>query len=149
VQFMGVGWQEIALVLVVALVVVGPERLPNVAYQVGKAVRTMQQYARAVRSEFSEELGYIEEQYKTVKGEMTSASLALREEQQKFANEMRNVTSEVQAQVASVSNVVNIHDGSPVMPAQSVYTPPVVQVAPPAPQAAAPEPPPARVPLVF
>jgi sec-independent protein translocase protein TatB len=137
---MGVGWQEIALVVVVALVVVGPERLPHVAYQIGKAVRTMQQYARAVRSEFSDELGYIEEQYKTVKGEMTQAQQALRAEQQKFTAEMRNVTSEVQQQVSQVtqavspSNVVNIHDGSP------------VTSPPPAP---APEPPPVRAPLVF
>ena len=117
-QFLGVGWQEIALVVIVALVVVGPERLPNVAYQVGKAVRTMQSYARAVRSEFSEEIGYLEEQYKTVKGEVSSASEAIRQEQQKFATEMRSVTGEVQSQVhgigdsLSVSNVVNIHDGS-------------------------------------
>ena len=110
-QFLGVGWQEIVLIMVVALVVVGPERLPGVAYQVGKAVRTMQSYARAVRSEFSEEIGYIEEQYKTVKGEMSQATDALRIEQQKFASEMRSVTSDVQGQV---QNVVNIRDGSPV-----------------------------------
>ncbi len=129
-QFLGVGWQEIALIMVVALVVVGPERLPNVAYQIGKAVRTMQSYARAVRSEFSEEIGYIEEQYKTVKGEMSEASQALRVEQQKFASEMRSVTAEVQSQVQDVThlahaNVVNI-DGSPVnqSPAlASVYAP--------------------------
>lgn len=101
-QFLGVGWQEIALIMVVALVVVGPERLPGVAYQVGKAVRTMQSYARAVRSEFSEEIGFIEEQYKTVKGEVTEASAALRQEQQKFATEMRNVTGDVQGSLQAV-----------------------------------------------
>ena len=41
----------------------------------------MQSYARAVRSEFSEEIGYLEEQYKTVKGELTDASQALHGEQ--------------------------------------------------------------------
>ena len=150
-QFLGVGWQEIALIMVVALVVVGPERLPGVAYQVGKAVRTMQSYARAVRSEFSEEIGFIEEQYKTVKGEVTEASAALRQEQQKFATEMRNVTQDFQG---SVQNVVSIGSGSGEAAVAAPGDP--MQVFQPtafdstvlhAPAVAAPAPP--AVPLVF
>jgi len=70
VEFLGVGYQELLLVLILMLVVVGPERLPAMAYQIGKAVRTLQQYARAVRDEFSDEIGYVEEQYKTLRGEV-------------------------------------------------------------------------------
>ena len=119
-EFLGVGWQEIAVVIFLMLVFVGPERMPRVAYQIGRAVRTMQQYARAVRDEFSEEIAYVEEQYKTVKGEVDGARTELRDQQQKFTAEMRDVTAPLQelpalaSEVnASVSNVVNIADRQP------------------------------------
>lgn len=92
-EFLGVGYQELLLILVLMLVVVGPERLPEMAYQIGRAVRTLQQYARAVRDEFSGEIEYLEEQYKTVKGEVDSARVSLREQQREFQAEMRSSTA--------------------------------------------------------
>lgn len=91
-EFLGIGYQELLLVLVLLLVVVGPERLPTVAYQLGWAVRTLQQYARAVRDEFSDEIGYVEEQYKVIKGEVDTARATLREEEAKMTAEMREAT---------------------------------------------------------
>lgn len=94
-EFLGVGYQELLLVLVLLLVVVGPERMPQMAYQIGRAVREMQKYARAVRDEFRDEMDYIQEQYDTVKGEVDDARRSLREETQKFDSEMRSISSEV------------------------------------------------------
>ena len=91
-EFLGIGYQELLLVLVLLLVIVGPERLPAVAYQLGRAVRTLQQYARAVRDEFSDEIGYVEEQYKVIKGEVDTARATLREEEAKMTAEMREAT---------------------------------------------------------
>lgn len=92
-EFLGVGYQELLLILVLMLVVVGPERLPAMAYQIGRAVRTLQSYARAVRDEFSGEIEYLEEQYKTVKGEVDSARVSLRDQQREFEAEMRQSTA--------------------------------------------------------
>ncbi len=94
-EFLGVGYQELGLIMLLLLVVVGPERLPAVAYQVGRAVRQMQRYARAVRDEFSEEIDYLEEQYKTVKGEVDVAQQTLREQQQVFNRELQEATAPV------------------------------------------------------
>ncbi len=69
-EFLGIGYQELLLVLVLLLIVVGPERLPQMAYQIGRAVRQMQMYARAVRDEFKDEIDYLDEQYKTIRGEV-------------------------------------------------------------------------------
>ena len=80
-EFMGIGYQELIIVMVLLLVVVGPERLPTVAYQVGRAVRQMQRYARAVRDEFSDELGFLDEQFQTIKGETAAAGDSLRPNQ--------------------------------------------------------------------
>lgn len=125
-EFLGIGYQEVLLVLVLMLIVVGPERLPTVAYQIGRAVRTMQQYARAVRDEFSDEIGYIEEQYKTVKGEIDTTRQTLRQEQTKFEAEMRENTTVTLDGGGTPSNIVSFPDGAspaPVEPAQASDTP--------------------------
>lgn len=88
-EFLGIGYQELLLVMVLLLVVVGPERLPGMAYQLGKTVRTMQKYARAVRDEFKDEFDYVEEQVKVVRGEITEARGAIQEQSRQFSAEMK------------------------------------------------------------
>jgi sec-independent protein translocase protein TatB len=95
VEFLGIGYQELLLVLVLLLVVVGPERLPAMAYQIGRAVRQMQTYARAVRDEFSDEIDYLDEQYKTIKGEVDTMNATMREEQKKLNAELSTGLKEV------------------------------------------------------
>jgi sec-independent protein translocase protein TatB len=92
-EFLGIGYQELLLVLVLLLVVVGPERLPALAYQIGRAVRTMQKYARAVRDEFGDEISYVEEQYRVVRGEVDVARQELRDQQREFSAELREATA--------------------------------------------------------
>lgn len=98
-EFLGVGYQELLLVLVLMLVVVGPERLPQVAYQIGRAVRQMQRYARTVRDEFSDEFGFIEEQYKVVRGEVDVARTEFRRQQQELNAEVNVATKEIESAV--------------------------------------------------
>lgn len=119
-EFLGVGYQELLLILVLMLVVVGPERLPGMAYQIGRAVRTMQTYARQVRDEFGDEIGYIEEQYRTVKGEVDSTRASLRDQQVQLNNEFRTATEVLRTDPlasgssSAATNVVSIADGQPV-----------------------------------
>jgi sec-independent protein translocase protein TatB len=93
VEFLGVGYQELLLILVLLLVVVGPERLPAMAYQIGRAVRTLQQYARAVRNEFSDEFDYLEEQYRTVRGEVDTARTELRKQQSAWERDLQEAAA--------------------------------------------------------
>lgn len=114
-DFLGVGYQEILLVLVLLLVVVGPSRLPTVAYQLGRAVRTLQGYARVVRDEFSEEIAYIQEEAEAVRGELQTAKAELREadeelrrEQAQFSREVARTTGEVKRDVSTSLNEGNV-----------------------------------------
>lgn len=124
-EFLGIGYQEVLLILVLMLVVVGPERLPGMAYQIGRAVRQMQQYARAVRSEFNEEITYLEEQYKTVKGDIDETRVALRQQQAQFEQELREAKTSLAVPELSTppANVINISDAAgrepPVAPAEA------------------------------
>lgn len=53
----GVGLGEIAVIIVVALIVVGPERLPDVARQAGRLLRQAKLMANSARDELRSELG--------------------------------------------------------------------------------------------
>ncbi len=50
------GPAELVIILVVALVVVGPEKLPELARMVGRAMRDLRKYADDVRGEFQKDL---------------------------------------------------------------------------------------------
>ncbi|MBI2765037.1 MAG: twin-arginine translocase subunit TatB [Chloroflexi bacterium] len=113
-EFLGIGYQELLLILVLLLLVVGPERLPAMAYQIGRAVRQMQQYARAVRAEFSDEISYLEEQYKTVKGEVDSTRQAIREHQTLIESEVREATASMDLPaIAASADGATISSGPP------------------------------------
>ena len=54
---LGVGLPEIAVILVVAVIVFGPDRLPEFARQAGRLVRQLRQFAQSTQDELRRELG--------------------------------------------------------------------------------------------
>lgn len=56
-MFNSVGWPEIALLIVVALFVFGPERLPRMIGDAGRMLRTLRQLANNARADLQAELG--------------------------------------------------------------------------------------------
>ncbi len=54
---MGLGWMEIGTILIVAMVVFGPERLPGLAKQAAGFVKMLKQMAQNAKAELSQELG--------------------------------------------------------------------------------------------
>src|SRR3954452_12964977 len=53
----GVGLPELAVIAFVAVLVFGPDRLPDFARQAGRMVKTMRSFANQARDELREELG--------------------------------------------------------------------------------------------
>ena len=150
-EFLGIGYQEIIAILVVALIFLGPERLPQTAYQLGRAVRTMQRYARLVRDEFREELEYLEAEYRGIRSEMEATRAELRRQEEELRQRLRETNEELErvrreARVAVEGNPNGAAGSTP--PAAPAKTP----SAPTAPVAANPprEPAPSdKTPLVF
>ena len=52
-----VGWQELSVILLLALFVFGPERLPGLAADAGKMIRQARQYLRGITDDLKAELG--------------------------------------------------------------------------------------------
>ncbi len=55
-EFLGVGPLELLLILLIALIVLGPDKLPDVARQMGKAVREFNRLSKGMTEEFYREL---------------------------------------------------------------------------------------------
>ena len=55
--FNSLGWPELAVMLVIGLFVIGPERLPSVAAQAGRGLRSLRTYARGLRDDLADDLG--------------------------------------------------------------------------------------------
>ncbi|MBJ7900885.1 MAG: TatA/E family twin arginine-targeting protein translocase [Cyanobacteria bacterium RI_101] len=60
----GIGLPEMALILVIALLVFGPKKLPEIGRSLGKALRGFQEASREFESEFKREAQNLEESVK-------------------------------------------------------------------------------------
>ncbi|WP_068166575.1 Sec-independent protein translocase protein TatB, partial [Rhodococcus phenolicus] len=56
-MFGNIGWGEFMVLLVAALVVLGPERLPGAVSWVTKSLRQVRDYASGARQQLKDELG--------------------------------------------------------------------------------------------
>lgn len=53
----GLGWPEAAVLLLLGLVLFGPERLPQIAADAGKALRKVREFLKGLQEDLKTELG--------------------------------------------------------------------------------------------
>lgn len=113
-----VSFTEMLVIGVVALIVIGPERLPKVARTVGLLLGRVQRYVRDVKSDISREM-QLEE---------------LKKMQQQVADEAKSMETSVSQQMTSIETSLNEsiaqgiddkavareHDALPPVPAETV-----------------------------
>jgi len=61
----GIGLPEMALIMIVALLIFGPKKLPEIGRSVGKAIRGFQEASNEFQNEFKREAEQIEQAVKT------------------------------------------------------------------------------------
>jgi sec-independent protein translocase protein TatB len=52
-----VGWAEVAVIMVIGLFVLGPERLPSAAAEAGRALRQVRHYLKGMTDDLKADLG--------------------------------------------------------------------------------------------
>ncbi|HEY7062590.1 MAG TPA: Sec-independent protein translocase protein TatB [Chloroflexota bacterium] len=77
-EIFGIGLPELMLIMVLALVVIGPERLPEVAAQVGKTVAELKRQANQLTAEFQQSLESAAQERKDQRIATTTTPLASR-----------------------------------------------------------------------
>jgi sec-independent protein translocase protein TatB len=98
-----VGFWEILLILVLALVVIGPERLPGAARQAGFWVGKARRYIEGVRSEVEQELDVTE-----FKRMLHNQEVQINELQQQLKSSVDDVGSEISKDMPSSGSVTDV-----------------------------------------
>jgi sec-independent protein translocase protein TatB len=111
-----VGLSELMIIAVVALVVIGPERLPKVARTAGLLLGRLQRYVRDVKSDINREIQL--DELKKMQQEMTDQVTNL---QTSVTHEMREVESSVSKVIEPLAAVVAVP------PAPTSEAPPAVE----------------------
>lgn len=118
-----IGFSEMIVIGVVALVVIGPERLPKVARTLGHLFGRMQRYVAQVKSDINREMEASE--LSKVKTEFESAARGFQQDiesqARKTEDEIREVEREIERQV------------NPAEPAGAAPAPPAALAEPPPP----------------
>ena len=123
-----VGFSEIVVIAVVALIVIGPERLPKVARTLGHLFGRMQRYVNDVKSDISREMEL--DELRKLQASVQDAARAI---EQTVNKEISGTESQLNSIAQSVSEAVQ-PPPSPTPPVAAADAP-VVAVPAPAPVA--------------
>ena len=99
-----VGFWEILLILVLALVIIGPERLPGAARKAGFFVGKARRYIEGVRSEVEQELDVNE-----FKRMLHNQEVQINELQQQLKSGVDDVGSEIKKDLPASDFLTDVH----------------------------------------
>ena len=134
-----IGFSEIVVIAVVALIVIGPERLPKTARTLGHLFGRLQRYVADVKADISREMQL--EELKKLQQEVRSAATEIETSVTAAARHVetgvRGVESELNA-AASTTEAPGAQDGAAVSAAPSTTSPASADAADPPRQASLP-----------
>jgi len=114
-----IGFSELMLVAVVALVVIGPERLPAVARTVGHLFGRLQRYVNDVKADISREIEL--DELKKFKDQFEEAA-------QSVESSVRSEVEGAEATLSSIAAEANPGEpGAPEVPAPAATAPATVE----------------------
>jgi len=122
-----IGFSELVVIALVALIVIGPERLPKVARTLGHLLGRMQRYVNDVKADISREMELDE-----LRKLQSTVEEAARSIEQSVHTEIRATESQFDTITAAVTDL------APAAPAAEAPQPVVAAAPPVTPPAAAP-----------
>ena len=95
-----IGFSELLLIVVVALVVIGPERLPGVARNIGRFAGRMQRYVNDIKRDFNREVEF--EEIRRLQHEMESTVQSMQESMRVVETTLKHEVERHQSTAADV-----------------------------------------------
>ena len=89
-EFLGIGIPEILVILILALIVIGPERLPEMAIHVARVIRELRQFASGFTNEFSSVMEEMQEEFRDVEETASEGARAMTEQLSSTLDEARS-----------------------------------------------------------
>lgn len=131
----GVGPAELIVILVVALVFVGPERLPKLAADIARTIREIRKYTGAIAAEFNEVIQDFEKETAGDRSEWKEIGQGLTEASKSITDAVRGVHADASAALKPPATPAASPPNGATVPAAEWR-----DIADPAPPAAAAEP---------
>ncbi len=116
-NFFGIGLPELILVMVLALIVFGPQRLPELAAQLGRLVRQTRRYTGQITSQLKYELGDLTQEYESLRQEVQQLRRELSQQTKPFRDELDAAKADLKTTKESVEKAV-AKDEQPQQPAK-------------------------------
>jgi Tat protein translocase TatB subunit len=110
-NFFGMGTWEIMIILVAALVIFGPDRLPEMAGKIGKSIRDLRQMSSDLTSEFERTAG-VQELKQAVQGELTGVKSQVSSVTDSVKRDLDKAGSKVSSTVSSATSTASKTTGS-------------------------------------
>jgi len=99
-EFLGVGLPELLVILLITLIVVGPQRLPEIAAQMARAMREFRRYTSSLSREVTEALEDLEKEYTAVKEEWKEVGEAVRNDVKAIESQVTGAVEDARAAVS-------------------------------------------------
>lgn len=117
-----IGFSELMVIGIVALIVIGPERLPKVARTLGHLLGRAQRYVNDVKSDINREIQL--DELKKLQSQVTDSARALEDSVRKEYDSARSaIEMPAQAAVADLESVGKLAIESPPEPTESPSKP--------------------------
>jgi len=98
-NFLGIGLPEIVLILIIAVIVVGPQRLPEVAVQLARAIRQLRGYATGATAPIRAELDELMKEYEEVRKELQEFRQAVGKDVASITEDVNQILRESQPMI--------------------------------------------------
>ncbi len=119
--FLGIGAMEALVIVVIALIIFGPGRLPEIMGEAGRTVREIRKATREITGDFEDSISEVRGTYRELESEMRQTATGLRKD-------IQSVADDVNSTVASASK---LDDASNTAPRARTHQPKLDQVAEP------------------
>ena len=93
-NFLGVGPMELTLVAILAVIVIGPERIPEVAVQVARVVRSLRGFATDATSGLRKELDELTKEYDEIHKELRDLRDSITKDVTEIANDLTSAVDD-------------------------------------------------------
>jgi sec-independent protein translocase protein TatB len=100
-----IAFSELVIIAIVALIVIGPEKLPKVARTIGTVMGRMQRYMTQIKEEVNRESRFaqLQQLQQEVQDAASSAQTGLRSQVNNLAHDIADVGSEIEHQFQDTS----------------------------------------------
>jgi sec-independent protein translocase protein TatB len=105
-----IGFPEIVVIAVVALVVIGPERLPKVARTLGHMFGRLQRYVNEVKADINREMEL--DELRKLQSQVQSAARDIEQSMTSAAHEMESGVRSVESQLNEAATAAPAKDAS-------------------------------------